>query len=241
MESSLSINSFKKNNFSVKYIFLLAVFCLNLVTINKDICFAKYLKNSRINEIFVVSNGWHTGIVIPSGKILKTIPALSERFDDSPYIEFGWGDEGFYQSNDFSLGIAISAIFWPTDSVMHAVAVPIDVERYFSNSDIEKICLRNERFSELINFISNSFFVDKGGNLEKLNKGLYGNSQFYRSVLDFHLMNTCNTWTANGLKSVGLEIFPKNKITADSVMNYIKQAKNNLDTKYRINCKNRKN
>ena len=78
-------------------------------------------------------------------------------------------------------------------------------------------------------------------NFEKLNKGLYGNSQFYRSVLDFHLMNTCNTWTANGLKSIGLEISPKNKITADSVMNYIKQAKNGLETKYRINCKNGKN
>ena len=225
----------------MKQIFLLVVLFLNLVMIIKHVCYANYLKNSTINEIFVVSNGWHTGIVIPSDEILKIIPALAERFKDSPYLEFGWGDKGFYQSNDFSLGIALKAIFWPTDSVIHAVAVPRDVEKYFSNSDIERICLSNSRFSELINFISNSFFIDKVGNLEKLNKGLYGNSQFYRSVLDFHLMNTCNTWTANGLKSVGLEIFPKNKITADSVMNYIKQAKNNLDTKYRINCKNRKN
>tara|TARA_Y100001970_G_C14247063_1_gene869041 strand:- start:172 stop:852 length:681 start_codon:yes stop_codon:yes gene_type:complete len=221
--------------------FLLILMFSYLILINRDVTFSKDLKNSNLKKIFVVSNGWHTGFIIPSEHIMKKIPDLAERFKNKTYIEFGWGDEGFYQSEEFSLGIAISALFWPTDSVIHAVGIPRKVEGYFSNSEVEKICLNRERFSSLINYISNSFFKDKNGNLLKLKKGLYGDSQFYRGVDDFHLMNTCNRWTANGLRSIGLEISTKNKLTAGSVMNYIEESKKELNMNSQISCKNELN
>ena len=56
----------------------------------------------------------------------------------------------------------------------------------------------------------------------ELESGIYGNSQFYKGVGDFYLMNTCNKWTAKGLKSAGMDISPTFKLTADSIMDYLK-------------------
>jgi len=46
----------------------------------------------KTKEIFIVSHGWHTGFVIPAKAIQKQLPSLKERFANTPYMEFGWGD-----------------------------------------------------------------------------------------------------------------------------------------------------
>jgi len=176
-------------------------------------------------DIFVVSHGWHTGIIIPSKLITKRIPGLKTRFAGAAYLEFGWGDKGFYQSKEITSGITMAAIFWPTDTVLHVVAVPEKSDKYFSNSHVEKICINESGYASLLRFIESSFFKNNSGEIVKLKKGIYGDSQFYRSVGDFYLMNTCNKWTAKALKSSGKEINPFFKLTASSIMSYITDNK----------------
>ncbi|MGF1760774.1 DUF2459 domain-containing protein, partial [Photobacterium sagamiensis] len=60
--------------------------------------------------------------------------------------------------------------------------------------------------------------------------------QFYKGVGDYHLMNTCNQWTAKGLKSTGMDISPTFKLTAGSVMKYV--AANNSALTRAINLHN---
>jgi uncharacterized protein (TIGR02117 family) len=169
----------------------------------------------------VVSHGWHTGFVVPTTAILTKIPKLKQRFGEVSYIEFGWGDKGFYQAREITSGLTIKAIFWPTDSVVHAVAVPVKAADYFRNSEIEDLCLSDREFSSLIEFISGSFYRDGSGDIQTMKKGIYGDSQFYKGVGNFYLMNTCNSWTAKGLKSTGMNITPTFKLTAGSIMNYL--------------------
>jgi len=173
------------------------------------------------NELYVVSHGWHTGIVVPAATIQQQIPELKARFGDTPYIEIGWGDKGFYQAEEITSGLTLRAILWPTESVIHSVAVPQRPVEFFSDSDVKKICLSNGELESLIRFISSSFYKDGAGNVLALKNGLYGNSQFYRGVGDYYLMNTCNKWTAKGLKSAGMDISPTFKLTASSVMRYL--------------------
>lgn len=173
------------------------------------------------NKIYVVSHGWHTGFVIPATAIQERIPELKQRFTDTPYIEFGWGDKGFYQAKEVTSGLTLRAIFWPTESIIHSVAVPEKVNEYFLKSEIKGLCLGDGELASLINFIDNSFFRDKPGKVVKLKNGIYGDSQFYKGVGDYYLMNTCNKWTAKGLKSTGMAINPVFKLTADSIMDYV--------------------
>ena len=188
------------------------------------VSYAEKFEGSGQNGVYVVSHGCHTGFVIPAPEIQGVIPELEQRFGNTPYIEFGWGDKGFYQAKETTLGLTLRAIFWPTESVVHSVAVPQKVEEYFSNSEVVKLCLTDGELSALIGFISRSFFRDKSGNLLELQKGIYGDSQFYSGVGDFYLVNTCNRWTAKGLKSIGMDISPTLKLTAGSVMNYLIKA-----------------
>ena len=91
--------------------------------------------------IYIVSHGWHTGIVVPAHSIQARLPQLKERFGDIPYIEFGWGDKEFYQAEEVNSGLAVQAIFWPTESVMHTVAVPDRPDIYFPESKVQVLCL----------------------------------------------------------------------------------------------------
>jgi uncharacterized protein (TIGR02117 family) len=146
---------------------------------------------------------------------------LRERFGNTPYIEFGWGDNMFYPAEEITTGLTLRAILWPTKSVIHAVAIPEKVALFFPDSQVEKLCLSGPDYSLLIRFITNSFYKNEKSDIIQLKKGIYGNSQFYQGEGDFYLMNTCNTWTAKALKSAGLNISPALKLTADSVMDYI--------------------
>ena len=202
------------------------------------VSYAEKFEGSGQNGVYVVSHGWHTGFVIPAPEIQGVIPELEQRFVDIPYIESGWGDKGFYQAKETTSGLTLRAIFWPTESVVHSVAVPQKVEEYFSNSEVAKLCLSDGELSALIGFISRSFFRDKSGNLLELQKGIYGDSQFYSGVGDFYLMNTCNRWTAKGLKSIGMDISPTLKLTAGSVMNYLTKANTALTIESTRTCKN---
>lgn len=171
--------------------------------------------------IYVVSHGWHTGIVVPAGKIQSILPRLGERFRDAAYIEFGWGDNMFYPANEITTGLTFRALLWPTESVIHAVAVPEKVVVFFSGSQIEKICLSGLDYSLLISFIVNSFSKNGENDIIQLKHGIYGNSQFYQAEGSFHLMNTCNNWTAKALKSAGMDISPVLKLNASSIMDSV--------------------
>ncbi len=221
-----------------KFILLIIIILAGCSTKPYIVSYAEKFEGSGQNEVYVVSHGWHTGFVIPAPEIQGVIPELEQQFGDTPYIEFGWGDKGFYQAKETTLGLTLRAIFWPTETVVHSVAVPQKVEEYFSNSEVAKLCLSDGELSALIGFISRSFFRDKSGNLLELQKGIYGDSQFYSGVGDFYLMNMCNRWTAKGLKSIGMDISPTLKLTAGSVMNYLTKANTALTIESTRTCKN---
>jgi len=173
------------------------------------------------DAIYVVSHGWHTGVVMPAALIQSRMPVLKQRFPDTSYLEFGWGDKGFYQAQEITTGLTLRAIFWPTDSVMHVVAVPRKAPEYFPHSQALQLCLTGMEYAALVRFVQNSFARDEDGHIIPQRKGLYGDSQFYSAVGDYYMMNTCNKWTAKALKSAGMDLWPTFKLTAGSVMDYL--------------------
>jgi len=200
-------------------------------------CFAAEIDKSARNEVYVVNHGWHTGFVVPASYIHQSMPELKQRFEHAAYIEFGWGDNEFYQADEITSGVTLKAIFLPTDSVLHAVLVPLKVDRYFKNNEVEKFCLKDSELESLIKFISGSFYRDDSGKILKLNHGIYGDSQFYKAKGDFHIFNTCNKWTAKGLESAGMEISTTFKLTAGSIMNFLSREKSSGRIELNHSCK----
>lgn len=174
-------------------------------------------------EIFVVSHGRHTGLIVPADTIQSRLPELKNRFSNALYLEFGWGDEKFYQADEITSGLVMQAIFWPTESVMHVVAIPQKPDIYFHNSAVESRYLEPKNYATLLLFIEKSFSRNSVDKIIGMKNGIYGNSQFYKGAGDYYLMNTCNTWTAKGLKSAGIDIHPTFKLTAESIMSALSE------------------
>ena len=164
------------------------------------------------------------GIILPSSRLTTLLPFLHSRFGDSPYYEFGWGDQDFYQAKEVTTGLTLKSVLWPTPSVVHVVAVTTHPILFYSGAELFAISLSESELYALQSFISHSFHRTQSGNAIKQQQGLYANSQFYTGTGDYHLFNTCNTWTAKALKSAGLNISPTFKLTADSIISFLREG-----------------
>ncbi len=168
--------------------------------------------------IYLVSHGWHAGIVLRRVDIPDSIWPQPGDFPDTEYLEVGWGDMDYYQTPDPHPGLIIKAALLPTTRVLHIVGFNGSVPAYFPYSEIIGIELSSAGLEHLSRTIAASFATDEAGNTTSLGPGLYGNSRFYLSRESYHLFNTCNVWTARVLRAAGLPITPARAITAEDLM-----------------------
>lgn len=175
----------------------------------------------RRHEIFVIGHGWHTGVVVPGAFLSRVIPQLKERFGEPDFYEIGWGDAGFYQAEETSVGLALQALFWSQGTVVHVVAVSEAPKRYFAKDEVTTTCVSEAALGALTHYISDSFARAPDDRLIPLATGDYGDSQFYKGTGHYSLLNTCNTWTARSLSSAGMNISPLLKQTAGPVLRHV--------------------
>jgi uncharacterized protein (TIGR02117 family) len=174
-----------------------------------------------VHPVHVVSHGWHTGLVLPAALLRSEIPALAKRFPTADYLELGWGDEGFYQASEITVGLALQAMFWSRGSVLHVVGVSSNPAQYFANSKVRSVCLTPDGYSRLRSFIHTSFAQGAADTVTARGPGLYGDSEFYTGKGRYHLFNTCNSWTAKGLASGGLPLNAQWQLSAGGLMKSI--------------------
>lgn len=182
--------------------------------------------SSRMSRLYVVSHGWHVGLALAAEELNPALPGVKSRYSGAEYYELGWGDKGFYQAREITSGVTLQAIIWSPGTVMHVVALPMPPDEYFPGTNVVYTCLTPEEFDSLTQYLSNSFTRDETGNLIELKRGIYGDSQFYEGEGRYHLLNTSNKWAAKALKSAGMDISPTFKLTADSVMGFVEENRN---------------
>jgi uncharacterized protein (TIGR02117 family) len=171
--------------------------------------------------VYVVNNGWHTGLIVPAAPFKQRFPALQKRFGSADHFEIGWGDKGFYQAKDITASITLKAMFGLSGSIMHIVALSDTPEKYTSKEHMKTLCLSNTQLEQLNQAISESLALNAQQDVQPLGPGLYGDSEFFAAVGNYYLLNTCNSWTAQRLARAGLPIWSRFKLTAASVMNAI--------------------
>jgi uncharacterized protein (TIGR02117 family) len=174
--------------------------------------------NESTKPIYLVSHGWHAGIVLRRADIPADLWPENVDFPYAEFLEVGWGDKQYYQTPDAHFGITLRAALWPTSSVLHIVGFSGAVTAYYSSSEIIEIKLGEPGFEHLSRYIAASFARDASGQALPLGRGLYGNSRFYLSHESYHLFNTCNVWTARALRAASVPITPSFSITVEQLM-----------------------
>jgi uncharacterized protein (TIGR02117 family) len=164
--------------------------------------------------IYVVSHGWHTGVVLRTGDIPATVvwPEITE-FESNDYIEVGWGDGDYYPAPETSWTMTLKAGFWSSRSVLHIAGFNAPVRKFFAVSEVVEVALSDEAFQELCAFIARTHLRSPGSGGTKIRPGLYGNSGFYPAEGKFHALRNCNTWIAEALSAAGL---PMNRFTVSA-------------------------
>ena len=169
-------------------------------------------------SIYLVSHGWHAGIVVKREDIPVGIWPQANDFPESEYLEVGWGDREYYMNPDSGIGTALKAGLLPTDSVLHVVGFNGPVTRVFPVSEIIRIDLSEPGLRKLLEYFEMSYAEDTTGETIRLGRSLYGDGQFYLSRETYHTFNTCNTWTARALRSAGAPITPATNLRVNSLM-----------------------
>jgi len=177
----------------------------------------------RIHAVRVVSNGWHTAIVIPRAEVKATglLPEVDD-FADAAFLEFGWGEHVYYPAEETTLGIALRAALLPTPAVMHVAGRASAPELTYE--DVEVLAMTQGGLRRMVRAIAGEFVRPESGRAEPVSRGLYLDSHFYDAHGTFHLFNTCNTWTARMLRAGGVNLSTFDVITADDLMTRLRAA-----------------
>jgi len=173
------------------------------------------------HRVWVVSNGWHSGIVLPRADVPESvIPEIAD-FPHARFFEFGWGDAEFYPAREAGAWLALRAAF-PGPAVVHVSGLPDHPARIWPQVKILPFAVDTQGLRRLLVFLRNSFDRAGAGRAAVTARGIYPFSLFYPATGRFHVFNTCNSWTAQALTAMGLGASLGGVNTADDLISRIR-------------------
>jgi uncharacterized protein (TIGR02117 family) len=179
------------------------------------------LARGAAHRIWVVSNGWHSGIVLARPDVPESvIPEIAD-FPQARFFEFGWGDAEFYPAQEAGAWLALRAAF-PGPAVMHVAGLPDHPARIWPQVTILQFMLDADGLRRLLDFLRQSFDREGAARAVVRARGIYPFSLFYPATGRFHLFNNCNSWTAQALSAAGLGASLGGVNTADDLISRIR-------------------
>jgi uncharacterized protein (TIGR02117 family) len=159
-------------------------------------------------EIFILSNGVHTDIVVPvkndSYDWSKQIKFEHTKAKDSTakYVALGWGDRGFYIETptwaDLKVSTALKATTGLSSSALHATFYKAMKEDAYC----KKIQISTIEYQNLVVFIKDSFETKSDEIIKIETEAVYNkNDIFYEAKGSYSLFYTCNSWVNQALKA----------------------------------------
>ena len=168
-------------------------------------------------SVYLVAHDKHSGIAMRRADIPAGLWPEMRDFPQSDYLEVGWGEREYYFGRDQGFTGAMRAAFGSNNpSVLHVAGVRGSLAKSFPASEIIEVMLPRDGFERLVRYIHDAFDRKGAPVVAPLGPGLYGDSRFYPGWESFHLLRTCNVWTARGLRDAGLPI--EDSITMEGVM-----------------------
>lgn len=191
-------------------------------------CFASSNFSQDINpdsiKIYLVKEGWHTGLMIPVNDFTKqTLPVINY-FDGFEYVDIGWGDEDFYQTPGFDLYLAAKAILIPTPSVIRIDGYKFKIEKVIEWREFAiMFTLSIDQYLKLCEFINRSFQYSKKNEIIISLKDDKKPIIFFKSVHSYCYIKTCNTWAADALHSAGYNFDTFGLVTSSQLYSKLKK------------------
>jgi uncharacterized protein (TIGR02117 family) len=167
---------------------------------------------------YVVSNGWHSEVVVETATLPVGAWPQREPFRDRRYIEVGWGDLDAYPADRLTVGLALKAAFVSRGSTLRVSGFDEPIVERFRGIEVVELRLSASALAALAGFIDATYAAGPDGRPIRLEPSGAGPPTFYLARGRFHALNTCNSWTARALQAAGLPIWPHLTFTAHQLM-----------------------
>ncbi|WP_345111415.1 DUF2459 domain-containing protein [Hymenobacter algoricola] len=183
--------------------------------------------------VFVVSNGWHTSLVLPlreSRTHTFWLPAFNQpgweaTFGTYRYVAFGWGSEKFFRA---SYGGRL-----PGPGAFARALVPgptllnVDFYRQAPRPGRRAVQLRltPDEYRVLAGQLTQAFAPDSLGRFQRYHAAGYtAEDFFFRARGRYHALRTCNDWTTRLLRRTGVRTALKTPL-AGPVLTQLRRLK----------------
>jgi uncharacterized protein (TIGR02117 family) len=121
---------------------------------------------------------------------------------DYRYLQFGWGDRIFYVETSswdkISISSALRSLLLQNPAALFVKGhstVP-----HYPTETVKCISLDRPHYLKLMHFLEASFQTNSQGKA-RISSGHDGDSSFYAATGRYSALKTCNSWTADGLRS----------------------------------------
>jgi uncharacterized protein (TIGR02117 family) len=162
--------------------------------------------------VYVVSNGFHTEIIVPLREprtrqdwlLSLQDTSLSQQFASNQYIGFGWGNEGFYRASYGGRfpgpGIILRALL-PAPTLVHVSfypGAPQPARRVIS------LHISEDEYRQLYAGLRSAFAAATTPPRRSTAPGYSAQDVFFQGSGRYHAFHTCNDWTNRTLSTAGV-------------------------------------
>lgn len=204
---------FKYTLKSITYLFILLLVYGILMSVATFLPsrFGDYQVNdTRLIDIYVISNGVHTDFVLPtvSSQMNWTSvfdPSHTQNGKADNWVSIGWGDRDFYLNTptwaDLQADTAFNALFGLSTSVLH---VSFEPDRTVQTCQkCRKITLTPDQYQAIITHIRATLPAEQPLAIGGVN--YWHNDAFYPAVGSYNAFYTCNSWVNHGLQKADVK------------------------------------
>jgi uncharacterized protein (TIGR02117 family) len=159
----------------------------------------------KSKTIYLVARGWHTDVGIPASSISGQLARLRAIFPNVGTLLIGFGERAYLLDRQHGSGDMLRALI-PGPGELLVTALKDTPESSFEPNDVIMLRVSQESLDRLVSFLNASFEAGSGDTPRPEAEGPYPGSLFFRSGLTYSGTYTCNTWTAQALRTAGLPL-----------------------------------
>jgi uncharacterized protein (TIGR02117 family) len=166
--------------------------------------------------VYLIRREWHTDIGLPVEEIAGPLTALEQPFPGVRFLSFGFGERQFLLNRKKDFGAMLEALL-PSQSALLVTALASSPEQAFGQQNVVTLRISRVGLDQIEARIAGEFEPSAGEPI-RLADGPYPGSLFYAARDTYSGLYTCNTWTAEVLRTGGLAIPTTGVLFADQVM-----------------------
>ena len=145
---------------------------------------------------------------------------MKAEFPSAGYLVFGWGARDYYMARNPGIGDILRAVA-SGPAVMLVIPIPGSPDAFAGASKAFVLRVSRDGVERLSQFLWEYLAKGQEGTPRRIGTGPHPQSVFYASTGTYDLVHTCNTWTAEALRAVGLPVNAAGVVFAGQVLDQL--------------------